>query len=135
MGDSRDVGADAEAGRDLVEDRPDPVHRLLDVGIDVAFAERVRRCGQHPDAVDSRGHSRFQAAQVGHQATQKHTDAGHPGDHLGGVGHLRHGGGADEADRVEADEAGHRQIVDQADLGIGGDEDRATGARHEGSIL
>src|SRR5690606_25502453 len=59
---------------------------------------------------------------VGHQHRVMDARAtGDPGEHLGGVGQLRHPPGADEAGRLDALQAGGREPVDQFDLVGAGD--------------
>ena len=99
--------------------------RLVDALVDVLAAERFGGRGEHRDFVDAGGERALEAREV---RDERRVARARPprdaGEHLGGVGHLRHPLRADERRHFDHRQARRAQAVDERDL-VGGRHERA----------
>jgi hypothetical protein len=113
-----DIATNAQAGRQgRVADRRETRQALGDGAVEVAPGEGFGSGGEDGDLPGAGGQRALQPLQVGHQHRVAHArPAADPGQHLGGIGHLRHPLGRHEGTGLDDPAAGLRQPLDKGDL-------------------
>jgi len=119
-----DIAAHFDAvGGGTFQHRAETRDGFVDGRVDVLLVEGLGRGGEHRHFLDADGACAVVAGLVRHQHRIRRTRASlDGGEHLGGVGQLRHPLRTDEAGRLDAEQAGARQPVDQFHLVGSGDE-------------
>ena len=121
VGGRGDIATNRHTAGCLHQDAANPVHRLVDSRVDVAFVEGVRRRCEDADAGHAGGKSPFEALGVRHEGRQCDIGRRNPRNYFCTVRHLGHPFGAHERDSVEIPNARGSQIVDQTGLRLRGD--------------